>query len=208
MSCNLCHNTPGMSTASDILRSHDRLHGTTLMDHRPVACANCHSDNALGAPGQPGISSLSSAMHTAHASRVGELHLENECYACHPGIRTNCLRDVHFANHTVCTDCHGTMQTVGSASRNPWLEEPRCADCHQRAGFEFEPPGVLYRNAVGHGGVHCAACHSSPHAITPATTAADNLQANLLQGHPGKIDSCTVCHTQQPTDPFPHRRDD
>jgi hypothetical protein len=206
MSCNLCHNTPGISTAADILSAHDRLHGTTLMAHRPVACADCHSDNALGAPGQPGVSNLSSAMHTAHGPRMSAIHLENECYACHPGVRTNCLRDVHSANHTVCTDCHGSMEVVGSPTRRPWLDEPRCADCHNRSGFEFEQPGVLYRNFVGHGGVHCAACHSSPHAITPAVTDADNMQSNLLQGHPGKIDTCTVCHTPQPTESFFHRR--
>jgi hypothetical protein len=30
ISCHLCHNTPGISVATDILRAHDRRHGTTL----------------------------------------------------------------------------------------------------------------------------------------------------------------------------------
>ena len=208
MSCNLCHNAPGISTAADILGAHDRLHGTTLMAQRPVMCASCHGDNALGLPGQTGVSSLSSAMHTAHAPRMAAAGLANECYACHPGIRTNCQRDVHAANGTTCTDCHGNMTAVGNPARNPWVDEPRCATCHTRQGFEFEPPGVLFRNAVGHGGVHCSAFHSSPHAITPATTAVDNLQANLLQGHPGRIDACVVCHITQPSESFFHRRED
>ncbi len=61
---------------------------------------------------------------------------------------------------------------------------------------------------MGHGGVHCTSCHGSPHAITPTTTEVDNAQAIALQGYPGVINSCTVCHTSTPGDPFPHRRDD
>lgn len=205
MSCNLCHNTPGESTATSILKSHDRLHGTQLEQHQPVTCAACHSDNALGAPGQPGIPSLSAAMHNAHAPRMGMVNMANNCYACHPGVRTDCLRDVHSERGMTCTDCHGSMLAVGSASRRPWLDEPSCAGCHQRQGFEFEQPGQLYRNSVGHKGVQCMTCHGSPHAMGPARTAADNAQAIRLQGHAGKINDCTVCHVTTPTQPFFHR---
>lgn len=208
MSCQLCHSEQGVSTATDILRDHDRLHGTTLEMQKPVMCASCHADNALGAPGMPGISNLSSAMHLAHAPRMDKINLDNSCYACHPGIRTQCQRDVHAARGITCTECHGGMEAVGDPARRPWLDEPRCADCHTREGFEFEPPGELFRNALGHGGVKCIACHSSPHAITPATTAADNLQSFSQQGHAGVIDSCNLCHSTPPKDPFPHRRDD
>lgn len=208
MSCQLCHREQGVSTATDILRDHDRLHKTNLEQQKPVMCASCHSDNALGAPGVPGVSSLSSAMHGAHGPRMGKINLENECYACHPGIRTQCQRDVHSARGVSCTECHGGMAAVGEPTRRPWIDEPRCAECHTRQGFEFEPPGVLFRDATGHGGVKCIACHSSPHAITPATTASDNLQSMSQQGHLGAINSCTVCHSTQPSDPFPHRRED
>ena len=51
MNCILCHNLPGMSTAADILTRHDQLHGTTLLQQRPVLCASCHASNALGLPG-------------------------------------------------------------------------------------------------------------------------------------------------------------
>jgi hypothetical protein len=208
MSCQLCHNDPGVSTATDILRDHDRLHGTTLEQQKPVMCASCHADPALGAPGMPGVPNLSSAMHLAHAPRMGEINLENSCYACHPGIRTQCQRDVHAARGITCTDCHAGMDAVGDPARRPWLDEPRCAECHTRPGFEFEPAGVLFRDAVGHGGVKCIACHSSPHAITPATTAADNHQSISQQGHAGVINSCNLCHSTPPSDPFPHRSDD
>ena len=194
MSCFLCHNTAGISTASDILKAHDRLHGTDLMAHRPVLCANCHADNALGLPGTPGVSNLSNAMHSAHASRMGQVNLAQTCYACHPGVRTQCQRDVHFANNVTCTNCHGDMAAVGNPARNPWVDEPKCSNCHSRANFTFEQPGKLYKQSVNHGSVHCAACHGSPHAITPTVTEVDNLQAVNLQGHTGTIDTCTVCH--------------
>jgi hypothetical protein len=210
--CDLCHGnpSPGLDAELDILRDHDRLHNTTLEANQPVFCASCHADPALGAPGQPGISMFSHAMHGAHADRLVDLPatLTNDCYACHPGERAQCQRDVHEMNAVRCNDCHGGMADVGSPDRTPWVDEPRCADCHSRPGFEFEPQGVLFRNATGHGGVACVVCHGSPHAITPTVTQADNLQHQSLQGHPGTLNDCTVCHIQMPHDPFPHRGDD
>lgn len=207
MSCQLCHNEAGISTAADFLGDHDRLHGTNLMSMRPVLCAQCHASNALGLPGQPGVPNLSSAVHTAHAPRMGPVgHLSEVCYACHPGVRTACQRDVHSQNNVTCTDCHGGMLAVGNPARVPWAEEPRCGSCHEREEFEFEQPGVLFRNSVGHGGVHCTACHGSPHAVTPTMTETDNVQANLLQGYPGVINTCTLCHTTPPGT-FEHKYD-
>jgi hypothetical protein len=204
MSCFLCHNTPGISTATDVLRAHDRLHQTQLESQKPVTCAKCHADPALGMPGTAGVPNLSQAMHGAHASRMGAAGLSVACYACHPGIRTQCQRDVHLSNGLTCTSCHGSMTDLASPTRRPWADEPRCGSCHTRAGFQFEQAGTLYKDSKGHNGVHCAACHGSPHAITPTVMAVDNLQAVTLQGHPGKISTCSVCHREQPGDPFNH----
>lgn len=208
MSCNFCHYEGTESTAMNILKRHDELHQTNLQNQTPVLCASCHASNALGLPGQPGLPNLSSAMHSAHADRMGGIPFAETCYACHPGIRTQCQRDVHFQRGLTCTGCHGDMAAVGDPARVPWVDEPRCETCHARPGFEFEQPGTLYRNSVGHKNVHCAACHGSPHAITPTVTATDNVQANLLQGHSGVINDCRVCHINTPSEPFFHRRDD
>lgn len=208
ISCNLCHNEEGISTATNILRAHDRLHSTKLEQSKPVACGACHAQPALGWSGIPGRPSLSRAMHGSHASRMSLANLDVDCYACHPGIRTQCLRDVHFSSGMECTSCHGSMTDVADPSRLPWQTEPRCADCHPRVprwGFEMEQPNTLYRDSKGHHGVHCSACHGSPHAITPTVQLADNMQAIALQGKPGKIDKCTVCHTQTPDESFDHR---
>ena len=61
--------------------------------------------------------------------------------------------------------------TVGE-NRTPWVDEPRCADCHENQ--YHENTGTLYRNSTGHGGLYCAACHNSTHAILPSREAADN----------------------------------
>ena len=107
--CDLCHGdpAPGLNAELDILRDHDRLHGTTLEASQPVFCAGCHADPALGAAGQPGVSAFSHAMHGAHADRLVDLPmtLANECYACHPGERAQCQRDVHQMNQVNCNDC-------------------------------------------------------------------------------------------------------
>jgi hypothetical protein len=90
------------------------------------------------------------------------------------------------------------MTAVASPTRTPWVTEPRCGDCHHAPGHEYEQPGKLFRESIGHGSVHCASCHGSPHAITPSVIGADNVQAMTLQGHAGVIDTCTVCHTSPP----------
>ncbi|MFN0056278.1 MAG: hypothetical protein ACKV0T_29380 [Planctomycetales bacterium] len=209
INCNLCHNTEGISVATDILRKHDKLHHTKLEQAKPVLCAGCHADPALGTAGVKGVKAFSHAMHGSHAARMGTLHnLKNTCYACHPGVQTECQRDVHLTKGINCVDCHGDMQAVGNTKRRPWTDEPTCAQCHQKRKpkYEFEEPGKLFKDSKGHGGIHCAACHGPQHAITPTVTAADNAQAILQQGEAGVIRDCTVCHSKKPDDAFFHKR--
>lgn len=208
LNCTLCHSGPGISMETDILRDHDRLHGTQLEAQKPVLCASCHADPGLGAPGQPGVSFFSHAIHNAHADRLDDLTLANKCYACHPGVRTQCARGVHLERGLTCTDCHGGMSAVGDVNRQPWVDQPRCGSCHTRAGFEFEEPGKLFKDSRGHGGVLCITCHGSPHAILPAVTPADNAQVLRLQGQAGVLSECTVCHGSQPSESFFHTLDD
>jgi hypothetical protein len=205
ISCNLCHNAPGASVATNILRAHDRRHGTQLEASKPVLCAKCHADPALGAAGTTGVPNLSNAMHMSHASRMSQANLAVSCYACHPGIRTQCQRDVHYSKGMNCLDCHGGMAQVGDAARRPWQDEPKCGTCHTKPGYDFEEPGLLYKMSRGHRGVHCAACHGSPHAIAPTVTGSDAMQPINRQGQPGPIRVCVVCHQSTPGDPFPHR---
>lgn len=208
MNCNLCHKTPGISTATDILRSHDALHGTHLEQSKPVLCSKCHADPALGQPGVVGVKSLSHAMHGAHAPRMAQANLAVPCYACHPGLRTKCLRDVHSSRGMNRMSRHGQMTAVAQLTRRPWVDEPKCGNCHTRSGFQFEQANTLFKDSKGHHGVSCEVCHGSPHAITPTTTATDNVQAIAIQGHSGPINNCTVCHVRTPSEQFEHRADD
>jgi hypothetical protein len=70
--------------------------------------------------------------------------LEQTCYQCHPGSKTQCLRGAMFSGGVVCQDCHGGMEQVGndysdvhpetlagdSGKRIPWATEPKCQSCH------------------------------------------------------------------------------
>lgn len=214
---------------TNILTLHDKEEDTNLMGSRPVLCANCHGSNALGVPDKPGIPSLSRAMHKKHAPESGgdtqpaagldvtqvqdlwqasgvpaavASEGTDDCYLCHPGQQTQCLRDTMKAQGMTCTNCHGGTAQVADPSRRPWIDEPKCGSCH---GAQYaEEAGKLYRNSVGHGGLYCEACHGSPHAILPSLEPNDNIQNIALQGHAGTLSDCTVCHASVPNGPGPH----
>jgi len=210
MRCETCHadgKEPGGNTGNvetNILTLHDAEENTTLMASRPVLCARCHASNALGAPGNPALPNLSRAMHDRHALEPGGDHGTNDCYLCHPGQQTQCLRDVMYQKGLTCIACHGTTAAVANPARNPWVDLPRCGDAHCHGGNFAEEPGKRYRDSKGHGGVYCEACHGSPHAILPTIQPNDNIQNIALQGHPGTLDDCTVCHGSVPDGPGPH----
>ncbi|RME43172.1 MAG: hypothetical protein D6791_16105 [Chloroflexi bacterium] len=124
------------------------------------------------------------------------------CYLCHPGLQTQSLRGTMAAAGMTCTDCHGSMRDVADGGRRPWIDEPRCGECH---GPQYaENPGKLYRDSVGHGGLYCEACHGTPHAILASTEPNDNIQNIALQGYAGTLSDCTVCHGEVPSGPGPH----
>jgi hypothetical protein len=224
MHCDYCHSDgqrEHISTGkveTNILTLHDRENADEypagfgrLMDHRPVLCATCHASNALGTTGKPGIPNLSKAMHSKHAgvddggddlaAARNTAVAQNFCYNCHPGPATQCLRDVMSSRGMTCTDCHGSMQQIAQ-NPTPWLKEPRCDDCHKDARYAQDQ--ALYRNSTGHGGVRCAGCHDSPHAIAQSSEPNDAIKFVAWQGHAGTLDTCTVCHATNPTEPGPH----
>ena len=191
-----CH-----SSEQNILNAHDDEGGFDPND-TPILCAECHASNALGMTGQPGLPSLSEAIHKEHGEKT------NDCYKCHPGPQTECLRGVMANEHDfTCQTCHGSVRQVGesiSSGREPWFDEPSCGDpaCH---GSNYaEEPGKLFRQSKGHGGLFCSACHGEPHAIVPSREDRDNLQYITLQGYAGTLGKCEVCHGAIPDGPGPH----
>ena len=220
MHCDNCHSDgqqEDIATGSvelNILTLHDREnmseypigHTGPLVNRAPILCAECHASNALGAPGQPEIPNFSNAMHDKHQEEV-EATLDG-CYQCHPGPQTQCLRDVmsQSASQMDCIDCHGAMAQVAQ-NPDPWFDEPGCDDagCHDSGAYAMDQP--LYRMSSEHGGVYCAGCHDSPHAITPSREPNDAIKFLALQGLNnalGAEGNCDVCHSVMPASTGPH----
>jgi hypothetical protein len=191
-----CH-----SSAQSILNQHSGEGGFNP-NQTPILCASCHASNALGTPGKPGLPSLSEAVHKHHGG------ITNDCYKCHPGPITQCLRDVMKTQHNfVCQTCHGSVTNVGesiSSGRVPWLQEPSCGATTCHGSRYAEEPGKLFRQSKGHGGLYCSACHGEPHAILPSGQPRDNVQNTALQGHAGTLNKCEVCHGVIPAGAGPH----
>ncbi len=219
MMCSNCHGTTNPQL--DILQKHDANSGTTLASDQAAgkvhACSECHSDNALGAPGKTGVESLSLAMHNFHKDKMTATAAASAttpaCYNCHPGPRTQCLRGIMSRAGKSCQDCHGDMYGMTTAlldGRQPWLDEPRCGGCHDAK--HQENSGTLYRNSVlnnspdgdMNGRFYCEACHNSTHAEHVTANAADPAVPRKFQGDSYWIWSCKVCHGSQTQGPM-HR---
>jgi mono/diheme cytochrome c family protein len=192
INCAKCHGST--DPLGDILKKHDSLSGTHLSGNGPVLCASCHADPILHTVNQNGATEyLSVAMHKFHSDKGAT------CYDCHPGDKTQCSRSLaHTNSDGGCTTCHGDMANVASSietgGRIPWMSEPKCVTCHKGVA-EVDTGNTLYRDAAGHGGLHCSACHYSPHAMIPSREASDNYQANQYQASSKTIGSCGACHS-------------
>ncbi len=201
--CRLCHDSDAA-----ILQAHVEAHDVELDRSAPVRCGVCHAQPSFDWEGDGEATALAPAMHTAHADRMVELdgQLESSCLACHPGPDTPFYRGTHSYRDTSCVDCHGDMTALGSPERTPWVDLPRCEDCHETFGSEYQQPGVSFNDSVGHGELRCPVCHHAPHGLYGSTIDADNAQNVELQGYAGVVSTCRVCHDPNPGGLFPHVR--
>lgn len=194
-----CH-----SSEQNIKNEHPNVPGFRL--NSTELCARCHASNALGTTGDPLAKPFSFRIHEKHKD-IQPVNGIETCYKCHPGPNTQCFRDVMRTGGMICQNCHGTMESIANSienGRRPWLDEPKCGSVTCHGSNYAEQTGKLYRESKGHGGVFCASCHGSPHAVYPSMQANDNLQSIRLQGHAGAINDCMVCHSTAPTGPGPH----
>lgn len=219
LNCSNCHGTANPQL--NILQAHDRRSGTTLAadqaSGKPHLCGECHADNALGLPGKPGVENLSLAMHNFHKDKMNVSADPGtpDCYNCHPGPRTRCLRGVMSRAGMSCRDCHGDMSGMAAAlkaGRRPWLDEPKCGDCH--GPKHRENANTLFRDSVlnnspeagMNGKIYCEACHNSTHAeFTSSNSADNNTMPQQLQGDNYWIWNCYVCHTDYMPPAIVHR---
>ncbi len=171
----------------------------------PVLCSLCHASNALNLKGVSGIASLTSALHSGHGNAIdpatskplGASNDRTSCYRCHPGPSTQCLRgamsSVKDAKGTVvveCQSCHGSMSTVAASTRNGWLDEPNCQNCH--TGTATSNNGQLVYNSVFASGSTLRAAVNSTFATNPDTPAKGLSLYRFSKGHGGL--QCEACH--------------
>lgn len=119
----------------NILILHDAFNATTLYaDYQagnPTLCASCHYSKALdlsgAGPQGPQLNHiyLSRGMHKHHGTAwpmmdgMGTYVVPipgtgvTQCYYCHPGNDTQCLRSVMAVNGMQCQSCHGELLQVG-----------------------------------------------------------------------------------------------
>jgi hypothetical protein len=81
---------------------------------------------------------------------------------------------------------------------DPWLDEPTCTDAGCHDSGQYGQDQALYRMSKEHGGVYCAGCHDSPHAIALSREPSDAIKFIGWQGYAGTLDNCIVCHTSLP----------
>ncbi len=127
---------------------------------------------------------------------------------------------VPWANEPTCGSCHtgdansnltATANVIAAPDGIRLLQTYRTTDANAKpilpTNLRFAEPRVttgpatgnpqLYRVSSGHGGVFCEGCHGPTHAEWPASggnTVNDNVAANQLQGHTGKVLECQTCH--------------
>jgi hypothetical protein len=218
LNCSNCHGSS--NPFLNILQIHDKNSGTKLVADQAKGvlhlCAECHADNALGLLGKQGVKNLSLAMHGFHKDKVNVSAdpKEPDCYNCHPGPKTNCLRGMMSHAGMSCKDCHGDMTGMANSlisGRQPWLQEPRCGDCHDTK--HQENSNTLYRNSLltntpsskMNGQLYCEGCHNSTHGEFASTKQVDQSIPQQLQGDDYWIWNCYVCHNDYMPMPSLHQ---
>jgi hypothetical protein len=159
--CQLCHYTPALDLAqvgpvagppgSDANGRNQLAHET---NSRVMHNHHGNLSDLFPAIPAPIQDPLSGAV-TNQDERVEAL--EDNCYQCHPGKETQCLRGAMYNAGILCSDCHGSMAQIGAdfsagvsaanvggfqlglgnfydpaseQPRVPWANEPGCGSCH------------------------------------------------------------------------------
>ncbi|MEJ2591276.1 MAG: PKD domain-containing protein [Candidatus Thiodiazotropha sp.] len=158
--CQTCHYTPALDLAQVGPKAGADGNGREQTSVKSMSnVMHSHHATVTDTNGNP----LFPAMPTAVKNSLGIVTnasqrrqvLQETCYQCHPGRRTDCLRGAMANGGMVCQDCHGDMAQVGNDfSRNvspanpgafelggdfytnaatprvPWANEPSCGSCH------------------------------------------------------------------------------
>jgi hypothetical protein len=173
--CYQCH--PGKET--NCLR--------TVMRHGGLECRECHGDMRAVAGQHPLQEAGSLDGQNDGSSRRPWQDLPR-CQSCHTGDAVD-----HLTGDELVAAKDG-LRLFQAFQQNDASASPLLAKNQRFA----ENENTLYRNSKGHGGIACEGCHGSTHAEWPSTEANDNIAAEQLQGHTGKIIECDTCHENLP----------
>ncbi|CCQ73354.1 hypothetical protein [Magnetospira sp. QH-2] len=147
--CSQCHYSPALDLAQvgPVDEPQQGDNGRQQTKHISMSRAMHGHHGALDVTNPVTGGPLFPAMPQAGPGRdfeTAEAVLQETCYQCHPGKRTQCLRGAMFSGGVVCQDCHGDMAQVGDdfthafpdgggadlSKRVPWASEPACGSCH------------------------------------------------------------------------------
>lgn len=161
--CQSCHYTPALDLAH--VGPND-VNGRQQSNHKSMS-AVMHASHAdvTGTNGERLFPDMPPPPNRNPA--VAQQVLEQTCYTCHPGKRTQCLRGAMGQAGSVCQDCHGNMAQVGDDfSRNqpgggfllfpdfytnvntprvPWANQPGCGSCHTGDAVSNLPATGVYK---------------------------------------------------------------
>ena len=213
MLCQSCHADPVLGTKGDpeLLNFPAAIHGwhaNFLTDREGMeACVACHPSRAEG-PTQ--------CFRSHHSEFM-------DCTSCHGTMEDHSLsllkKELEAGKKGAARLMENLQARVVDSvaeinPRTPWINEPDCLNCHEEFemgssidAFNTWTTGEdeLFRNRHDQmEAMMCAACHSSPHAVYPATlnklgSNRDSIQPLQYQGNDRPIgNDCTVCHTVQP----------
>ena len=184
-SCYQCH--PGKSTKC--------LRGA--MFNGGLVCQDCHgSMRQVGNDFSVNLSSQTPFPAGADLSRRVPWAHEPGCQSCHTGdALSNLTSDPNVIRGT------DGIRLLRAYRSNDLNAKPIVSTNRRFAENQIDGKQVLYRlSKDSHAGVYCEACHGSTHAEWPVKpeegsyVANDNMTALRLQGYPGVITECAVCH--------------
>ncbi len=179
--CQVCHYTPALDLAQVGPKAGapgSEANGRNQIAH-PSNSRVMHNHHG-SLPGNlfPSIPAPIQSANGAITNQTQRLAaLENNCYQCHPGKNTKCLRGAMFNGGMLCSDCHGSMLQVGddfsknvspskpgafilakdfytnpNTPRVPWANEPGCGSCHTGdAKSRLSGPGLVVNTRDANG---------------------------------------------------------
>ncbi len=164
-----------------------------------AACQDCHGNlSQVGndfsrdvSPSRPGAFVLAADYYTNPATPRIPWANEPLCQSCHTG---DALRSLAGSSDSIAAA--DGIRLLQAFRTDDAYAKPIVATNRRFAENQIDAAQVLYRLSKGHGGIFCQACHGSTHAEWPSPDPAanDNVPAVQLQGYPGKLMECKVCH--------------